>query len=219
MNDVRRIIYGTIILFLVVLVAWMSIIYVASCGLTLTCGQAAPKVDRTPIPTLIPAQHSAPQMGAGTLVEFDQCQVSAADLVGAWVSAGSPEAEAFPFSDVNGKACEGAYAEDVQPLFVENGLWYKDAIGCVSCHNAELTDRSAGLDLTTPAALLLGSGRAAGSTSAGKDILGNGNWENSALYAVLVNQGFAPEGHSADNPPVTLNLYAGQAVPEATPTP
>jgi mono/diheme cytochrome c family protein len=60
MNDVRRIIYGTIVLFLVVVISWLSLIYTAACGLTLTCHQAAPKVFGTPIPTLIPVKFSAP---------------------------------------------------------------------------------------------------------------------------------------------------------------
>ena len=76
-----------------------------------------------------------------------------------------------------------------------------------------------GLDLTTYDAILLGSRRVAGSSSAGTDILGGGDWEASALRKVLVEQGFAPEGHSAENPPVQLLLYAGHAAAEVTVTP
>lgn len=60
MNDVRKIIYSTIALFLGVVVLWLSIIYLSACGLTLSCLQAAPKVDRTPIPTLVPGTLPAP---------------------------------------------------------------------------------------------------------------------------------------------------------------
>jgi hypothetical protein len=102
---------------------------------------------------------------------------------------------------------------------VENSLWYNGAIGCVSCHNAELTERSAGLDLTSYDAILLGSRRVAGASAAGTDILGGGDWESSLLHKVLVDQGFAPEGHSAENPPVQLIIYAGQATTETTATP
>jgi len=220
MNDVRKMIYGTITLFFVVLVFWLSIIYVSSCGLTLTCKQAAPKADTTPIPTLIPVSHSEVQMGVGT-AEFNKCEVTATDLIGAWISAKSPEADPFIFSDVNGNPCEGTYAADIQPLFVENSLWYKDAIGCVSCHNADLSERSAGLDLTTYAAISMGSGRA-DAASKGSDILGGGVMDKSALYDVLVNQGLVSTGHSADSPAVTLVVFAGQAVVDeatATPTP
>ena len=218
-DDVRKMIYGTIALFLLVVTIWIGSLFVFSCGLSLSCGQAAPRVDRTPIPTLIPAKHSEPQAGPVAMAEFNKCQVSAADLIGAWVSAGSPETEAFAFSDVNGNPCEGTFSADIQPLFVENSLWYKGAIGCVSCHNAELTERSAGLDLTTYDAILLGSRRVAGASAAGTDILGGGDWESSLLHKVLVDQGFAPEGHSAENPPVQLIIYAGQATTETTATP
>lgn len=221
-DDVRKMIYGTITLFLLVVVGWLGLIYVSSCGLTLTCRQALPKVDRTPIPTLIPVQHSESQPGEGAVAEFNQCKVNAADLVGAWVTAGAPATESFAFSDVNGNPCEGTFSEDVHPLFVENGLWYKGAIGCVSCHNADLKERSGGLDLTTYDAILMGSGRA-DANAKGKDILGGGNWESSVLHTVLVTQGFASEGHSAENPPLQLVIYAGHSVAvaavTATPTP
>jgi hypothetical protein len=220
MNDVRRMIYGAIILFFVVLAFWLSIIYVSSCGMTLTCGQAAQKVYRTPIPTLIPAAHSDVQMGE-SMAEFNKCPINAADLIGAWVKAKSPETEPFAFTDATGAPCEGVYAADIQPLFVENGLWYKSAIGCVSCHNADLSDRSGGLDLTTYQAISLGSGRA-DAASKGTDILGGGVLEKSVLYNVLVNQGLTATGHSADTPAATFMIYAGQAVIDeatATPTP
>lgn len=218
-DDVRKLIYGTIVLFLTVVTVWITSLLVFSCGLNFACRQAAPKVDRTPIPTLIPAKHSESQPGQGALAAFDECQVYAADLVGAWVTAGSPDTEPFAFSDVNGNPCEGTFAADIQPLFKENSLWYKGAIGCVSCHNADLKERSGGLDLTSHDAILLGSRRVAGSSSAGTDILGGGDWEASALHTVLVKQGFVPDGHSAENPPVQLWLYAGHAAAEVTVTP
>ena len=221
MNDVRKMIYGTIAMFLVVLGFWFGIIYVSSCGLTISCRQAVPKTDHTPIPTLIPASHSESQMGAGMMTEFDKCQVFAVDLIGAWVDAGSPETDPFAFTDVNGNPCEGTFSADVQPLFVENSLWYPGAIGCVSCHNSAFSDRSAGLDMTTYQAILKGSGRADENAN-GNDILGGGNWESSALYKVLAMQGFAPAGHSAETAPVNLVIFAGHAVAqdaETTPTP
>jgi hypothetical protein len=217
-DDVRTTIYATIALFLVVVSAWLGLIYVSSCGLTLTCKQAAPKVDRTPIPTLIPVSHSEAQPGQVAVPESSGCPVNAADLIGAWVTAGSPETGPFTFSDVNGDPCEATFA-DIQPLFMENILWGDRIIGCTSCHNADLTERSGGLDLTSYDAILLGSRRVAGASAAGTDILGGGDWESSILHNVLISQGFALEGHSAENPPVPLILYAGQANAEATVTP
>ena len=53
-DDVRRVIYGTIIGFLAVVLTWLGLIYVSACGFTLSCYRATPLVVRTPIPTLIP---------------------------------------------------------------------------------------------------------------------------------------------------------------------
>ena len=220
-NDVRKVIYTTLVLFLLVVVGWVGTLLVFSCGLNADCTKAQPKVDRTSIPTLIPAAHAEEGMGEESTDEFNKCQVNAADLVGAWVSAGSPADEAFPFSDVNGQACEGTFSADIQRLLSENSLWFEGSLGCVSCHNAALTERSAGLDLSSHESILLGSGRAEGSTAQGNDILGGGVWTASTLHEVLVNQGFQMTGHpaeanppvhSADLPPAQLVIYAGQAV-------
>ncbi len=217
-DDVRRLIYGTLIGFLAVVVGWIGFIYINACGFTFTCNRADPLVLRTPIPTLIPVEHKAPQKASGSAA-FTRCEVTAADLVGAWVNAGSPEIGVFPFIDLNGQTCEGSFAADVQPLFVENNLWSSRALGCVSCHNSELAARSGGLDLTSYNAMLLGAGRADASAK-GSDIFGGGNWETSSLYTVLMNQGLVPGGHSADSPASNPVLYAGEAVEvTATPTP
>ena len=222
MNDVRKMIYVTLVAFLLFLVFWFGIVYISACGFTLTCKQGAPLVIRTPIPTLIPAPGSASPVQAGA-AEFNKCQVAAVDLVGAWVATGYSEKEPFPFTDINGQTCEGTFSEDVQPLFVENSLWFPGSLGCVSCHNSDLSDRSAGLDLTSYEAISLGTRRVAGASSSGTDILGGGDWEESLLHEVLVNQSLVPEGHSPDAPAQEVIVYAGQRVGEAevtaTPTP
>jgi hypothetical protein len=209
MNDVRQMIYGSLVLFFLVLAFWFSIIYVSSCGFTLSCNQADQIVIRTPVPTLIPRANANPQPG-GEVTQFDRCQVIATDLIGAWVAAGHPETEVFQFSDVNGQPCEGTFAEDVQPLFVENSIWYEGSIGCVSCHNSEQPDRNAGLDLSSYAAM-----------TSGTDIFGGDDWETSLLHDVLVNRQLVPEGHSAESPGEPVFVYAGHAVSDAevTPTP
>ena len=63
-DDVRRVIYGTLIGFLAVVMGWVSFIYINACGFTFTCNRADPLVVRTPIPTLIPRGHEASQMGS-----------------------------------------------------------------------------------------------------------------------------------------------------------
>lgn len=194
MNDVRKVIYGTIIGFFMMLGLWFSIIYISSCGFTFTCGQAAPKVVRTPIPTLIPASHSESNIEMEA-VEFDKCQVAALDLVGAWVSADAPESDPFAFTDVNDQSCEGSYVDDVLPLLVNNSVWQSGSLGCVSCHNADLSNRSAGLDLTSYDVI----------TSSG--ILGS-NWESSSLYNYL-GMSLTADGHSTDASAGTPLIFAG----------
>ena len=208
-DDVKRVIYGTIIGFLVVVLTWLGLIYVSSCGFTLSCNRALPLVVRTPVPTLIPVSMKEMAPTKAAPADFTACYVSAADLMGAWVNAGSPEAEAFPFTDLNGMPCEGTYDSDIQHLFVDNSIWYQGSLGCTSCHNAELTDRSGGLDLSSYQGIIAGA--------SGKDILGGGNWESSSLHAVLVVQGLVPAGHSPDVDPVApVFLYAGQTSEETT---
>lgn len=225
-DDTRRLVYGTIIAFLAFIVAWLSFVYISACGFTLNCIQGAPLVVRTPIPTLIPVRQPQGQPTVVTNAEFNKCQIAATDLIGAWVSAGHSETETFSFTDQNGQNCEATY-EDIQPLFRDNSIWFPGSLGCISCHNAEQTDRSAGLDLTTYEAISLGTGREAGSTSPGADIFGGGEWEGSLLHEVLVNQGLTGQGHSPDVEPRQPILYVGQVVaegegtatPEVTPTP
>lgn len=228
-DDTRRLVYGTIIAFLVFITAWLGFVYVSACGFTLSCIQGAPLVVRTPIPTLSPLEHSQGQgQPEASPLDFNACRVGATDLIGAWVAAGHSETEAFPFTDLNGQDCQATY-EDIQVLLRENSVWFPGSLGCTSCHNADLAERSGGLDLSTYEAISLGSRRVAESTSPGTDIFGDGNWEDSLLYEFLVTYGLTAQGHSPDVEPSNPVLYVGQpvaaaegegtATPEATATP
>jgi len=215
-DDTRGLIYGTIAFFLVGLVIWLGFVYLSACGFTLNCIQGAPLVVRTPIPTLIPFGEVEQEPG-NTEVDFNKCQIGATELIGAWVEAGHSDMESFPFTDSNGQDCEATY-EDIQPLLRENSVWYPGSLGCTSCHNADQTERSGGLDLSTYEAM-----------SANAALFGDGSWEGSLLHEVLVNQGLTAEGHSPDVEPRNPVLYVGQvigdgetegtATPEVTPTP
>ena len=200
MNDVRKTIFATIIGFFLMLLVWFSIVYISSCGFTFTCYRGDMPVDRTPIPTLIPASHEEVQMDV-EMPEFDKCLISSSELIGAWVEADAPESEPFSFTDMNGATCSGTY-DDVQTLFVENGAWQSGTIGCISCHNAELTDRSGGLDLSSYDAIT-SSGVLEGSLSK------------------YLGMKLTADGHSSDASGGNPLIYVGATVPEpeATPTP
>ncbi|HKJ38356.1 MAG TPA: hypothetical protein VJ972_06245 [Anaerolineales bacterium] len=114
----------------------------------------------------------------------------------------------FSFTDVNDLTCEGSYADDVQSLFVDNSVWQSGSLGCVSCHNAELSNRSADLDLTSYNVLTSDS------------VLGS-NWEGSNLKAYL-EMGLTADGYSADVSAGNPLIFAGtqvEAAEETTPTP
>jgi len=217
MNDVQKVIYGTIIGFFLMLALWFSIIYVSSCGFTFTCNRGEPPVNVTPIPTLIPATLPV-QIGGGDAV-FNKCQVAAADLIGAWVDAGYPETDKFAFTDVNGQDCEATFSRDVQPLFLESNVWYPGSLSCSSCHYPDLATAQMNMDLSSYGGILAGSGRKNGEPQ-GKDILGGGVWENSVLRQMLhaengqstVNRPLMPLGRTADVPDNGPLIFAGRII-------
>jgi hypothetical protein len=216
------------VLFLVVVVGFLSFIYVSACGMTLTCNQGQPLIPRTPIPTLIPATMPAIERNRAQTA-FNKCQIAAVDLIGAWVTAGYPENDKFTFTDVKGTPCEGTFKKDVQPLFLESSLWYPGALACASCHQPDLKLAIKNMDLSSYAGIIAGSNRANGEAK-GTDILGGGDWETSLMYHMLyapngqstIGRPIMPLGRPADVPEKGPLVYAGTPVGEpvsVTPTP
>lgn len=223
MNDVRKMIYGAIIGLLVMLGVMFGIVYVSSCGMTLTCNQAKPKAERTAIPTLIPATLPVQDLG-GEAVLFNKCQIATVDLLGAWVNAGVPETDPFPFTDIAGKECQAVFERDIKPLFVESNLWYPGSLACSSCHQPDLVKALQNMDLSSYQGILAGSGRANGEPM-GKDILGGGVWEESLLYQMvyapegksLIGRQIMPLGRTADVPANGPVIFAGESIPADAP--
>jgi len=194
-DDVRKYIYGALIVFVVGVFAWVSFVFVNACGLTLTCKRGTLAVYRTPVPTLIPATLPLREgMGSGAPAVSDQCRVSAVDLIGAWVEGGSPETKPFQFVDASGTDCEATF-NDVKPLFVEANFWSPGSFSCVSCHSVDLTVSPAQLDLSSYRGILDGS-RRADPASKGTDILGAGNWKSSLLHEFLTTSKPEVPGHT-----------------------
>ncbi len=216
MDDVKQYIYGTIILFVLGVVAWVSFVSYNACGLSFACKRALPKVERTSMPTLVP----------GTLPAFvqssqkGQCKVGATDLIGAWVNANTPEKDEFTFTDINGQTCAATFEKDIQHLFVESNVWYQGSLSCTSCHNADLTSSDAQLDMTTYASMMKGSHRM-NLTVQGDDIFGGGNWQKSKLYELMVTHSVTAAGHPADLSASGPVVYAGTPleIPTETPQP
>ncbi len=216
MDDFKKIMYGVLTVFILIIVGFVTFSFIWSCGLDFSCKQAAPPPVGTPIPTLIPATLPAPATD-GIPDAFGKCEVKALDLLGAWAAAGSPELDVFLFMDLNGNPCEATFSADVLPLFSESQLWFPASLSCTSCHNDAFVERSAGLDLTSYAGILAGSRRASADAK-GNDILG-GDWTNSLLYLTLTQTDSIVDGHPPlAYPAAALVIYAGAHVPPPTPT-
>jgi hypothetical protein len=213
MDDVKKTIYGTIIGFLLVVGAWVGIVYVSSCGYTFTCHRGDLAVQRTPIPTLIPATLPAVKVNASSDT-FNKCKVTTVNLIGAWVSAGYSETEPFTFTDADGLTCQATFKKDVQRLFLEPNFWYAGALACASCHNSNVAAASANMDLSSYQSMLMGS-RRTDPTAKGDDIFGGGVWEQSKLYETLFVRKYMPLGHPPGLPADGPIIYAGQPITSA----
>ena len=216
-DDVRKYIYTTLTVFVLGLIVWIGFLFINACGFTLTCKQGAFPVERTPIPTLLPATLPAMETGNGKVMISDQCRVAAVDLIGAWVVAGSSETEAFQFTDINSQNCESTF-EEVKPLFVEANFWVPGSLSCISCHSVDVTISPAQLDLSSYAGIMAGS-RRADAESKGTDILGGGKWDGSLLYEFLSTYKADVPGHT--EVVSDLVIFAGKplSVPDPTATP
>ena len=208
-DDLRKLIYWVLGGFVLVLVTWVGFVIVSGCGFSLDCEKAAVLPYRTPIPTLIPAQLPV-QLVSDQEIKVS-CQITAVDLLGAWVSAGYPERDPFEFTDMNGKQCVGNYPEDVSPLFHEGNLWYTGAPACITCHNSAIESAQANMDLSSYAGILAGSRRTEGQAQ-GNDILGGGVWEEAKLYEQLYVLKLMPQGRPVDTPAEGPVIFAGSEV-------
>jgi len=215
-DDVRKYIYTTLTIFVLGLMVWIGFLFVSACGFTLTCNRGAAPVERTPIPTLLPATLPAMETGNGVVVISDQCHVAAVDFMGAWVAAGSPETEAFQFADIKGQNCESTFQE-VERLFLEANFWYASSLSCVSCHSVDVTISPAQLDLSSYAGIMAGS-RRADAESKGTDILGAGKWESSALYEFTSASKADVPGHAEIASGLVIFVGKPLPAPEATTT-
>src|SRR5271157_244411 len=61
MDDFRKILYGVIIGFIAIIVGWVSFLTYSGCGFSFdNCNASVPKIQRTSIPSLVPATLPAP---------------------------------------------------------------------------------------------------------------------------------------------------------------
>ena len=161
-------------------------------------GQGA-KITKYNLPKNEPAGQSLISFEGMHAPEPGSCTIRLGDLIGAWVTAGTPETDPFPFTDVQGKSCQGTFEADVLPAFTQANLWYPGALSCRTCHGPDIQVSYARMDLSSYQGILAGSSRA-DANSKGDDILGGGNWEKSTLYDELSSGGMPPNQPAGLNP-------------------
>ena len=170
-------------------------------ALTLLLGACYPAYGN-PVKQAVPSR--APQARelslAGLRLPNPQtCVVHAIDLIGAWVSAGSPERDPFAFLDVSGQPCHGNFDADVLPLFQQANLWFPGALSCRTCHGPDVNVSYARLDMSSFAGILAGSGRESVDKK-GDDILGAGEWQSAKLFDKLSHGEMPPNGPKGLDP-------------------
>lgn len=185
---------------LIVVLLVMSILIVS-------CAGAAKKPVTREWPVYVQIKQTRLDLAGLKAPAPDGCKVHAVDLIGAWVAASNPEKDAFSFTDVDGKSCQGTFETDVIPLFTTANLWYTGAPSCRTCHGPQVGISYARLDLSSYQGVLAGNGRESAS-SKGDDILGGGSWEKADLYKVL-NAGQMPPNQPSGLDPKGPLVYAG----------
>lgn len=124
MDDFRRITYGVLILFIAVIVGWVSFVTFTGCGSNLSCAGAVPTAERTSIPTLVPGTLPAAErmLGAATLVSVSSGTAEATPAAAEEVARPSNPGGPGPAINLKGDPSAGAQ------VFATN---------CQVCHGAE----------------------------------------------------------------------------------
>ncbi len=178
---------------------WGQVAAVLALGLlTGACYPALGSPARLIVPTYVPRQQEL-SLAQVPIPAARSCLVHAVDLLGAWVAAGTPEQDSFPFQDIGGQPCHATYSADIQPLFTQPNLWYPGALSCRTCHGPDVNTAYARMDLSTYQGILAGSGRASASEK-GEDILGGGNWQSAMLFEHLRDGEMPPNGPAGRDP-------------------
>jgi len=126
MDDVRKIIYGVLIGFVLMLVVWLSFLDLSGCGFAFNCAAAYPKIDRTSIPTLIPATLPIPTrlLNAAPAVTSNTSAPSSGSSSACASGVACPSNPGGPGVAINLKGD----ANSGMQIFATN---------CQTCHNAE----------------------------------------------------------------------------------
>ncbi len=131
----------------------------------------------------------APSNG-GIVIGKGECEVTAVDLIGAWVDAGANESEAFNFTANDGSTCQGTFAEEILPFFTQPGMWFDNSPSCNSCHNGNTETSLHEMDTNSYAGIMAGADVL--SEPPGVPIIVPGDWHASKLRDRLRNNRMPP---------------------------
>jgi mono/diheme cytochrome c family protein len=125
-DDVRKYIYAPLALLMVGLVVWISFLFVNACGFSFACNKGAAHVERTPIPTLLPATMPVPTR---FILVFTTTPVPAATE--------STAQAAVDSSDIARPSNLGGPGEAVDLTGNVDAGAQTFAANCVACHGAQ----------------------------------------------------------------------------------
>ncbi|HNN12308.1 MAG TPA: hypothetical protein PKL78_02035, partial [Anaerolineales bacterium] len=151
----------------------------------------------SPTPPPLPTATIEPFHAVDADASLPSDAAKAVDLIAAWVDGGAPETDEFDFTAEDGTNCNGTFAEDVQPLFTTNGVWFEGSQACSGCHFANSENSYHEMDLSSYQGIMTGPDPI--SAPPGESILGESefhagdfNWDESLLKARLMNNRMPP---------------------------
>lgn len=124
MDDFRKILYGVLVVFVLMLVVWISLLASLGCGFSLSCKAAVPTAERTSIPTLQPATLPAATrlLGAATAAGSQAAGASTTAAPGGGIMRPSNPGGPGPALGLTGDPASG------KQLFAAN---------CQACHGPD----------------------------------------------------------------------------------
>ncbi|MCP4416688.1 MAG: hypothetical protein GY805_08700, partial [Chloroflexi bacterium] len=126
----------------------------------------------------------------GPTLTINGTDVRAVDLLADWVNAGVPETAAFGDYDA-------VFADNVLPLFTEDGVWFDGSQACTGCHFANSENSYHEMDLSSYEGILAGADvleEPPGVSILGESEAGAGDydWSHSKLKERLRNNRMPP---------------------------
>ena len=127
----------------------------------------------------------------------DAGAIPAVELIAAWVSAGAPKSERFPYKDLSGGDFNATFETDILPLFNQPSTWFANQPACTTCHFSNGENSFHEMDLTSYEGIMRGGdvlSKPPGVPLFGQSKIGakDYDWSHSKLKARLRNNRMPP---------------------------